>query len=258
MKGGQPFGVPRTSSRRHRYPGIGRTVGKRQQQESREKPARRHPRGRRFVDYPRRGRRGLRRWLPSWRLLLGTVVLGVGALVGLFAWAYTSVDIPDENAVAVQEANTYYWADGTQMVSLGKVNRNIVHLSDVPESVQNAVIAAENESFYSDPGVSLQGILRAAASTVEGQETQGGSTITQQYVKNTYLSQEQTLTRKAKEFIISLKLDRTKSKQDILQGYLNTSWFGRGAYGIEAAAHAYYGIPARQLDPGRGPRWPRC
>ncbi|MFI6689223.1 transglycosylase domain-containing protein [Streptomyces sp. NPDC050485] len=227
-------------------------MGKRQQQESREKPARRHPRGRSFVDYPRRGRRGLRRWLPSWRLVLGTVVLGVGALVGLFAWAYASVDIPDENAVAVQEANTYYWADGTQMVSLGKVNRNIVHLSDVPESVQNAVIAAENESFYSDPGVSLKGILRAAASTVEGQETQGGSTITQQYVKNTYLSQEQTLTRKAKEFIISLKLDRTKSKQDILQGYLNTSWFGRGAYGIEAAAHAYYGIPARQLDPGQG------
>ncbi|MGW2188172.1 transglycosylase domain-containing protein [Streptomyces sp. NPDC001667] len=179
-------------------------------------------------------------------------VLCLGALAGLFAWVYASVDIPDENAAAVQEANTYYWADGSQMVSIGKVNRNIVRLSDVPESVQHAVIAAENESFYSDRGVSPKGIFRALVSTVQGQETQGGSTITQQYVKNTYLSQEQTVTRKAKEFIISLKVDRTKSKREVLQGYLNTSWFGRGAYGIDAAAQAYYGIPAKKLDPSQG------
>lgn len=192
------------------------------------------------------------RWLPSWRQLLGAFVLGVGALAGLFAWVYASVDIPDENAAAVQEANTYYWADGTQMVSIGKVNRNIVRLADVPDSVQHAVIAAENESFYRDRGVSPKGIFRALFSAVQGQETQGGSTITQQYVKNTYLSQEQTMTRKAKEFIISLRVDRTKSKQEVLQGYLNTSWFGRGAYGIDAAAQAYYGIPAKKLDPSQG------
>ncbi|MEU7164524.1 transglycosylase domain-containing protein [Streptomyces morookaense] len=211
-----------------------------------------HARGKWFIDYPRRGRSGVRRWLPSWRQLLSMFVLGVGALAGLFAWVYASVDIPDENAAAVQEANTYYWADGTQMVSIGKVNRNIVRLADVPESVQHAVIAAENESFYSDHGVSPEGILRALVSTAQGQETQGGSTITQQYVKNTYLSQEQTVTRKAKEFIISLKVDRTKSKREVLQGYLNTSWFGRGAYGIDAAAQAYYGIPAKKLDPSQG------
>lgn len=194
----------------------------------------------------------MRRWLPSWRQSLSMFVLCLGALAGLFAWVYASVDIPDENAAAVQEANTYYWADGSQMVSIGKVNRNIVRLSDVPESVQHAVIAAENESFYSDRGVSPKGIFRALVSTVQGQETQGGSTITQQYVKNTYLSQEQTVTRKAKEFIISLKVDRTKSKREVLQGYLNTSWFGRGAYGIDAAAQAYYGIPAKKLDPSQG------
>ncbi|MEU5421981.1 transglycosylase domain-containing protein [Streptomyces sp. NPDC020799] len=212
----------------------------------------RHARGKRFIDYPRRGRSGVRRWLPSWRQSLSMFVLCLGALAGLFAWVYASVDIPDENAAAVQEANTYYWADGSQMVSIGKVNRNIVRLSDVPESVQHAVIAAENESFYSDRGVSPKGIFRALVSTVQGQETQGGSTITQQYVKNTYLSQEQTVTRKAKEFIISLKVDRTKSKREVLQGYLNTSWFGRGAYGIDAAAQAYYGIPAKKLDPSQG------
>ncbi|WP_248288710.1 transglycosylase domain-containing protein [Streptomyces albireticuli] len=207
--------------------------------------------GRRFIDYPRRGRRGVRRWLPSWRLLLGVLTVCVGALAGLFAWVYVSVDIPDENAAAVQEANTYYWSDGSQMVSLGQVNRNIVRLSEVPESTRSAVIAAENESFYSDRGVSFKGILRAFASTAQGGETQGGSTITQQYVKNTYLSQEQTVTRKVKEFVISLKVDRTKSKDEVLQGYLNTSWFGRGAYGIEAAAQAYYGIPAKKLNPSQ-------
>ncbi|MEU8570611.1 transglycosylase domain-containing protein [Streptomyces pathocidini] len=206
----------------------------------------------RFLDYPRQGRRGLRRWIPSWRQLLSAFLLGTACLAGLCGYVYTHVGIPDENAVARQEANTYYWADGTQMVSLGAVNRNSVQLSDVPKSVQNAVIAAENESFYSDSGVSPTGILRAALSAVRGQETQGGSTITQQYVKNTYLSQEQTASRKVKEFVIALKLDRTKSKSEILQGYLNTSWFGRGAYGIEAAAQAYYGIPARKLDPSQG------
>ncbi|MBT2384374.1 penicillin-binding protein [Streptomyces sp. ISL-11] len=190
--------------------------------------------------------------MPSWRQVLSVITLCVGSVLGLFALVYASVDIPDENAAANQEANTYYWADGTQMVSLGEVNRNIVRLSDVPESVQNAVIAAENESFYRDRGVSFKGILRAFSSTAQGQETQGGSTITQQYVKNTYLSQEQTVSRKVKEFVISLKVDRTKSKKEVLQGYLNTSWFGRRAYGIEAAAQAYYGIPAKKLDPSQG------
>ncbi|MGW6021444.1 transglycosylase domain-containing protein [Streptomyces sp. NPDC055099] len=165
---------------------------------------------------------------------------------------YASVDIPDENAAARREANVYYWADGTQMVSTGEVNRQNVRLSEIPDAVENAVIAAENDTFYSDSGVSPKGLARAAVNMVRGQETQGGSTITQQYVKNTYLSQDQTVTRKVKEFVIALKVDQRKSKREILQGYLNTSWFGRGAYGIEAAAHAYYGIPARQLDPSQG------
>ncbi|AZQ70053.1 penicillin-binding protein [Streptomyces luteoverticillatus] len=207
--------------------------------------------GRRLVDYPRRGRRGVRRWLPSWRLTSAVFVLGAGGTAGLFAYVYTSVDIPDENVAARQEANIYYWSDGTQMVSTGALNRTIIRLSDVPSSAQNAVIAAENESFYRDSGVSFKGLARAVVSTVQGQETQGGSTITQQYVKNTYLSQEKTVSRKAKEFVIALKVDRSKSKQEILQGYLNTSWFGRGAYGIDAAAQAYYGIPAKQLNPSQ-------
>lgn len=211
------------------------------------KPARR-----RLVDYPRHGRRGARRWLPSWRQCLGSFTLALSAIAVLFAIVYASVDIPDENVTAQREANVYYWADGTQMVSTGDVNRQNVRLSEIPDAVENAVIAAENDTFYSDSGVSPKGLARAAVSMVSGQETQGGSTITQQYVKNTYLSQDRTVTRKVKEFVIALKVDRKKSKREILQGYLNTSWFGRGAYGIEAAAHAYYGIPARQLNPSQG------
>ncbi|MEW1924608.1 transglycosylase domain-containing protein [Streptomyces sp. NPDC088360] len=207
---------------------------------------------RRLVDYPRHGRLGLRRWLPSWRQWGAAVTLTIASLACLFALVYASVDIPDENAAARREANVYYWADGTQMVSTGDVNRQNVRLSEIPDAVENAVIAAENDTFYSDSGVSPTGLARAAVNMVRGQETQGGSTITQQYVKNTYLSQDQTVTRKVKEFVIALKVDRKKSKREILQGYLNTSWFGRGAYGIEAAAHAYYGIPARQLNPSQG------
>lgn len=207
---------------------------------------------RRFIDYPRQGREGPRRWLPSWRLWLGTLGCGILCLAGLFAVVYAKIDIPNENELAGQEATVYYWADGSQMVSVGAVNRQNVTLDKVPDSVEDAVIAAENATFYSDPGVSLQGIARAVVNMVSGEDTQGGSTITQQYVKNTYLSQDQTLTRKAREFILSLKVSNQKSKPEILRGYLNTSWFGRGSYGIQAASHAYYGIDARELNPSQG------
>ncbi len=211
-----------------------------------------HRRVRRLVDYPRSGRAGLRRWLPSWRQLLGSAGLFALTVTALLIGVYASVDIPDENAGIRREANVYYWSDGTQMVSTGEVNRQNVELDQIAPAAVNAVIAAENETFYDDSGVSPKGLARAVVNMVRGQETQGGSTITQQYVKNTYLSQDQTVTRKVKEFVIALKVDRKKSKDEILEGYLNTSWFGRGANGIEAAAHAYYGIPAKKLDPGQG------
>jgi len=207
---------------------------------------------RRFLDYPRQGREGPRRWLPSWRQWLGLLALGTLGLAGLLAVVYAKIDVPDENELAGKQATVYHWSDGSEMVSVGAVNRQNVSLDKVPDSVENAVIAAENETFYSDSGVSLKGIGRAVVSMVSGGETQGGSTITQQYVKNTYLSQDQTVTRKVREFIISLKVSNQKSKHDILRGYLNTSWFGRDSYGIEAAAHAYYGIAASKLNPSQG------
>ena len=206
----------------------------------------------RRIDYPRSGRTGWRRWTPSWRQVAGLSLLTAAASVGLFALIYANVRIPDENVTARQQATVYYWADGSPMVSVGAVNRQNIELSQISAGVQKAVIAAENEDFYTDSGISVGGIARAALNIVKGQETQGGSTITQQYVKNTYLSQEQTVGRKVKELFISLKLGRQRSKRDILQGYLNTSWFGRDSYGVQAASYAYYGVPAKDLDPSQG------
>ncbi|CAM5343271.1 peptidoglycan glycosyltransferase OS=Streptomyces albaduncus OX=68172 GN=FHS32_004464 PE=4 SV=1 [Streptomyces griseoloalbus] len=113
-----------------------------------------------------------------------------------------------------------------------------------------AVISAENKSFYSDSGIDPMGIARALGNMARGGDTQGGSTITQQFVKNTYLSQEQTLSRKFKEMFISIKVGTKLSKYEILQGYLNTSYYlGCGAYGIQAAAQTYYGKDAEDLTP---------
>nr|WSX48758.1 penicillin-binding protein [Streptomyces sp. NBC_00974] len=218
--------------------------------ESREEAGRKVRRLR--IDLPRRGRRGWRRWMPSWKLVSGLFLLFTGALAGLFTAVYMRVEIPDPHDSARRQATVYYWADGSRLVSVGDVNRQDVALSQVPDSVQNAVIAAENEDFYSDSGVSVTGIGRAAVNIVKGKETQGGSTLTQQYVKNTYLSQDQTVQRKIKELFLSLKVSNQRPKTEILEGYLNTSWFGRDAYGVQAASYAYYGVPAAELNPSQG------
>jgi membrane peptidoglycan carboxypeptidase len=115
--------------------------------------------------------------------------------------------------------------------------------------MQNAAIAAEDRTFYTNKGIDPKGILRAAFSNAQGNATQGASTITQQYVKILYLSQERTLSRKAKEAFLSLKVQQQKSKEAILEGYLNTIYFGKGAYGVQAAANAYFGKPAKELEP---------
>ncbi|MCZ9339538.1 transglycosylase domain-containing protein, partial [Streptomyces sp. TRM76130] len=143
-------------------------------------------------------------------------------------------------------------ADGTVLARDGEVNRENVGLSGISKDAQHAVLAAEDRDFYTESAIDPQAMIRAGWNTVTGKGKQSGSTITQQYVKNYYLAQEQTVTRKVKEFFIAIKLDREKSKDDILEGYLNTSFFGRGAYGIQAAAQAYYGTDATGLTAAQG------
>ncbi|TGB16770.1 penicillin-binding protein [Streptomyces palmae] len=173
-------------------------------------------------------------------------------LLGAFAVLYYMIDIPEANAVAKAESNVYLYSDGTLLARTGDINRESVTIDRIPRHVQRAFVAAENKSFYQDAGVDPMGIARGLAKTVTGGGTQGGSTITQQYVKNYYLSQEQTITRKVKELVISLKVDQRNSKDEILAGYLNTSYFGRVAYGIQAAARAYYGKEAADLTVAEG------
>ncbi|MBB5936073.1 transglycosylase domain-containing protein [Streptomyces zagrosensis] len=206
-----------------------------------------------WIDYPRSAKTGVRRWVPSWRQTLGVFLFTMGTLAGVIGYAYSQSEIPDDlNDFATQQDNVYYWADGTVMGRTGQVNRQVTALDRVPEDVRWAVLAAENASFYSDSGVSPSGMFRAVSRMLTGGETQGGSTITQQYVKNAYLNQDQKLSRKVTEMFIAIKLDKKMSKDDILEGYLNTSWFGRGTYGIQRAAYAYYRKDVSELTVSEG------
>ncbi|MFI8183014.1 penicillin-binding protein [Actinacidiphila glaucinigra] len=197
-------------------------------------------------------RTGARRLIPSWRAVLGAFLLVVLACAGAFIIGYQLVDIPKANAGAVAQSNVYLYSDGTQLVRDGAVNRENVGLDQVSEVAQHATLAAEDRNFYHESAVSPKAMLRAGWNTVTGKGKQSGSTITQQYVKNYYLNQEQTAVRKAKEFFIAIKLDREKTKEEILEGYLNTSYYGRNAYGIQAAAQAYFGKDADELDAAEG------
>ncbi|MFE6778073.1 transglycosylase domain-containing protein [Streptomyces sp. NPDC057702] len=192
------------------------------------------------------------RRLFTWKKLLGSAFGLVVLAVGAFAALYMAVDVPSGNAAAKAQSNVYRYSDGTVFARTGDINRESVKLSRVPKDVQRAFVAAENKNFYSDSGVDLKGTTRGIVNTVLGRGKQGGSTITQQYVKNYYLTQEQTVSRKVKELVIALKVDRQKSKDDILEGYLNTSYYGRNAYGIQAAARAYYGKEVERLTVAEG------
>ncbi|NUL29917.1 penicillin-binding protein [Streptomyces lunaelactis] len=197
-------------------------------------------------------RTGWRRAIPTWRMVLGTFLLIALLLIGGFIAGYLLVDIPPANAAATAQSNVYLYKDGSQIARDGEVNRENVRLAQIPLTVQRAVLAAEDREFYSERAVDPQAMVRAAWNTLTGKGRQSGSTITQQYVKNYYLGQEQTVSRKTKEFFIAIKLGREESKSDILEGYLNTSYFGRNAYGIQAAAQAYYGKDIEDIDTAKG------
>jgi len=184
-------------------------------------------------------------------LKYGLIAALVGALVlvSAFYLAYRATTIPSANAAFQAQTTNVYYADGrTKIGRFATQNRESIPLADVPKVMQDAVIAAEDRTFWTNNGIDPKGILRAAFSNAKGGTTQGASTITQQYVKILYLSQQRTLSRKIKEAFLSLKIHNERTKSEILEGYLNTIYFGRGAYGVQAAANAYFGIPAKKLD----------
>jgi membrane peptidoglycan carboxypeptidase len=176
-------------------------------------------------------------------VLLPVIVAGV---------LYATISVPLPGQIKANQVSVLTYSNGTELVRIGAQNRTDVPLSRVPKPVQDAVLAAEDRGYWSEPGVSARGIARALYNNIRGRDVQGGSTITQQYVKNAYLTQERTYTRKTKEAIIAIKLNREFSKQQILEWYLNTIYYGRGAYGIEAAAETYFKRPVQKLTVAQG------
>ncbi len=189
---------------------------------------------------------------PSWKKLL--LVGGGGGLLGallLVGVGYAVTDVPDPSATATQQATIIRYAGtGGEIGRIGSLNRRLVPLGQVSDAAQKAVLAAEDRGFYTEPGISPKGIARALFTNVRGggDIQQGGSTITQQYAKNAFLTSERTYTRKVKEVLIALKMTQERSKDQILEDYLNTIYFGRGAYGIEAATETYFGGRAANLS----------
>ena len=183
----------------------------------------------------------------TWLLGLLTVLMVV--LVVAF---YQLSRVRSPTDLNTEQVATILYADGSVMARIGSVNRTNVTIAQVPEAVRFDVLAAEDRGFYSESGISFRGTARAALNDLTGGNTQGGSGITQQYVKNVYLNDARTLSRKLKELAIAVKIDRDYSKNQILEWYLNTIYFGRGAYGIQAAAQAYFHENVQHLTLNQG------
>ncbi|WP_425302148.1 transglycosylase domain-containing protein, partial [Nocardia farcinica] len=195
-------------------------------------------------------------WRTIRRVMYVLTALAIMVPSAVFLIAYTTVSVPQPGDLKTNQVATIYAQDGSTVIS--KVvppqgNRTEVTIDQIPPHVRNAVIAAEDRDFYTNPGFSISGFARAARDNVLGKESAGGgSTITQQYVKNALVGDERSLTRKMRELVISAKMARQWSKDEILAAYLNTIYFGRGAYGIDAAAKAYFGKPVQELTVAEG------
>jgi membrane peptidoglycan carboxypeptidase len=182
----------------------------------------------------------------KWGLIVA--LAGSLVLIGFFVYLYKTTSIPNPNKdFQTQSSFVYYGDNKTEIGQFATQNRQIIPLSQMPSTLKDAVVAAEDRTFWTNHGIDPKGIIRAAFNDARGGATQGASTITQQYVKILYLTQERSLSRKVHEAILSLKLQKQLSKQKILEGYLNTIYFGRGAYGVQAAAQAYFGVDASNL-----------
>ncbi|WP_275793661.1 transglycosylase domain-containing protein [Prescottella equi] len=185
-------------------------------------------------------------------------VVAVGLIVPIlgFMVAYIFADVPRPGDMKTNQVATILASDGTTEITRvvpPEGNRTEVTIDQIPAHVRNAVLAAEDRDFYSNPGFSVTGFARAARDNVLGRDSAGGgSTITQQYVKNALVGSERSLTRKMKELVISSKMAKQWSKDEILAAYLNTIYFGRGAYGIAAASKAYFGKPVEELTVSEG------
>jgi membrane peptidoglycan carboxypeptidase len=182
----------------------------------------------------------------------GIFLAGFGFIAGatLFAFAWFTVSIPDPNAYVNSQSTVIQYSNGSEIGRVGTQNRQILPLAKIPLRLRYAVMAAEDRNFYSNRAFSPSGIARALLNNLRSGNLngEGGSTITQQYAKTAFLTSSRTIQRKIKELVISLKLENALSKDQILENYLNTIYFGRGSYGVQTAAQQYFNRNAYQLS----------
>ncbi|MBB2933170.1 membrane peptidoglycan carboxypeptidase [Amycolatopsis bartoniae] len=193
-----------------------------------------------------------RRWKIVRRTLYALFGLFVIVPAVAFTISYFLVDVPTPEEVLAQQSQvvTYYYADnsvmGKEVPDTG--NREILKPGQIPDTVKHAVYAAEDATFETNNGFDVLGIARAVYNNLTGGQG-GGSTISQQYIKKATENEAPTLSRKATELVKSFKMNQTQPKEDIITAYLNIVYFGRNAYGIQAASHAYFNKDASQLTP---------
>src|SRR3954463_10275293 len=175
---------------------------------------------------------------------LGTVATVLGA----FLFLPLPATLPKPKPGAASSMSHVYDINGNEIATFREYETSIpVRKEDIPEVLKQAVISVEDRRFYSHGGVDPQGTLRAMWADIRGEPIQGGSTITQQYVKNAYTGHTRSIARKVREAILASQLDREAPKDEILYRYLSTIYLGSGAYGVGAAAQAYFRKPVSQL-----------
>jgi membrane peptidoglycan carboxypeptidase len=173
------------------------------------------------------------------------IMLTGGGLVG-GTYFFDTVDVPADATLA--ESTMIYYADGiTPMAKIGDQSRTVLGDDQIPDVVAHAVVATEDNSFYTNSGIDFRGIARAAWNNVTGGQRQGASTISQQYARSVATLKDISYARKLREAVIARKLNETYTKKQLMAKYLNMVFFGRHAYGIEAAAQAYFGKPTKDL-----------
>ena len=198
----------------------------------------------------------------NWKWVRRTIYALLAASVVLpiitFAMAYFIVDVPKPGDIRTAQVSTILAGDGSELAKIipPEGNRVDVNIDQIPAHVRDAAMAAEDRDFYTNPGFSFKGFFRAFKNNLVGGDLQGGSTITQQYVKNALVGDARSgiggIIRKAKELVISTKMSREWSKDAVMQAYLNIIYFGRSAYGISAASKAYFDKPVEQLSVSEG------
>ena len=197
-------------------------------------------------------------WLRSgrfWKGLLTWDIRGLALLLVVIAITFIVVakDLPSPDNFLTQQvaqSTKIYARDGSLLYEVGgNLKRTVIPFSQMNSNVKDSTIAIEDKSFYTEGGISIRGIIRSVfADLFSLSAAQGGSTITQEYVRNDALTQKKTITRKIKEVVLSIEVAQHYTKDQILEFYLNEIPYGRNAYGIEAAAKTYYGIDAQNMD----------